>query len=579
MKHPFKGASRKFAAIAAISLVASVVPASVSSAAKVSASKQGGEITVGVFNRLLSTCYTPNAANSALGIMKSVFEGLVEQRSDGKIVPYLAESVTPSADYKTWTVKVRSGIKFHTGEALDAAAVVLNINTLIGLTYLSNPTGLGHTGGSTIPFTANIKGAQAVGTDTAVIALYNPQIDFLESLYGSGRFYMRAPSNILNATLCATKGAGTGPFMFQSTSAETNVVVKNPNYWRKDKDGNQLPYLDKITFKYVEQPSQRASGLRSGSLDAAMFTSVGEIKQIASVQADRNLQMILSPDDFYPTFWLNQAIEPFNNKNARLAFASAWDNATYYKLRNCYKGKCLGSIPESLVGPRNVMHNKAGFIKYDVKKAKEYAAAYKTETGKDLTFQLNADVSAESQANAKAAQQIFKKAGITTTILVEDTATQVSKAFPSTTDIVTKGAANPYQAYPVLLFEGTGTSFTMPFIQSNVFRAPGNGKLAITPLFAAIGAGLNVTRHKDSALDNLVWSALSDVTSARKTKLKAVTKYMQENAVLVATPTQQYGFGFTSELKGFDSFILASGGRGRPMTNAGVNWTGVYIEK
>ena len=578
MKHPFKGAARKFAAVSAIALVASVVPVSMSSAAKVQAPKQGGEITVGVFNRLLSTCYTPNAANSALGIMKSVFEGLVEQRADGRIVPYLAESVTPSADYKTWTVKVRPGIKFHTGEALDAAAVVLNINTLIGLTFLSNPAGLGHTGGSTIPFTANIRGAQAIGTDTVAIALYNPAIDFLESLYGSGRFFMRAPSNILNPTLCATKGAGTGPFMFESTSPETNVVVRNPNYWRKDKNGAQLPYLNKITFKFVEQPSQRASGLRSASLDAAMFTSVGEIKQIISVQSDRNLQMILSPDDFYPTFWPNQAIEPFNNKNARLAFAHAWDNDTYYKLRNCFKGKCLGKVPQSIVGTQNIMHNKAGFLKHDVKKAKEYAAAYKAETGKDLTFQLNADTSAESQANAKAAQQILKKSGINTTVLVEDIATQVAKAFPATAEIL-QGKLNPYQAYPVLLFEGRGTSFTLPFVQSNVFRAPGNGKLALTPLFSAIGAGLNVTRHRDAALDELVWSALSDVTKARTAKLKAITKYIQENAVLIPTPTQQYGFGFSKKLKGFDKFILASGGQGRPMTNAGVNWTGVYIEQ
>jgi len=43
-------------------------------------------------------------------------------------------------------------------------------------------------------------------------------------------------------------------------------------------------------------------------------------------------------------------------------------------------------------------------------------------------------------------------------------------------------------------------------------------------------------------------------------------------------PTTQYLFGFNKKLAGYDKFILASGGQGRAMTNAGPNWTGVYIE-
>jgi hypothetical protein len=35
----------------------------------------------------------------------------------------------------------------------------------------------------------------------------------------------------------------------------------------------------------------------------------------------------------------------------------------------------------------------------------------------------------------------------------------------------------------------------------------------------------------------------------------------------------------SKKLKGWDTFFLASGGRGIPMTNAGINYTGLYIEK
>ena len=581
MKHPFKGASRKFAAIAAISLVASVVPASMSSAAKVSAPKQGGDITVGIFNTMAPEgfCFG-NAANGAMGVMKTVYEGLLEQRSDGRIVPHLASALTPTPDYKTWVVKLRPGVKYHDGTDMNVANVILNLQALRGFVYFGAVAqGAGaavqHTVGSGIPFTSNIRDVRAVAADSLAIDLWNSQIDFPESLYASGRFFMRSSADLAPgaATKCVTKGSGTGPFMVSKYSQTDVTVVRNPNYWRKDKAGNALPYLNSINFKYVNQPTQRANGLRSGTLDAAMFTSAGEIKQIINVQANKNLRTIVSPDDYYAMNMFNTAIEPFNNRNARLAVFHAMDYQTFYRQRNCFQGKCVGSIPTSIVGRRNVMFNQQGFPKFDLAKAREYVAAYKKDTGKDLAFQLPADTSAESQASAKAYAQIMRRAGITVNILTQDTATITKTAFP------TPGTGvNTYQMYPTTLFEGTGTSFTLPFLQSNGFRAPGNLSTRAIPALALFGGAINPARFSDTTMDSLVWAAQFDTTSDRRNKLRAATKYIQENAMVQPMPTIQYVYGFASNMKGFDTFTLASGGRGRAMTNSGVNWTGVYIE-
>jgi len=69
-----------------LALAITAMASPTTNAAKVSAPTQGGDITVGIFNQLLSTCFSPNAANSALGVMRTVYEGLVEQRADGTIV-------------------------------------------------------------------------------------------------------------------------------------------------------------------------------------------------------------------------------------------------------------------------------------------------------------------------------------------------------------------------------------------------------------------------------------------------------------------------------------------------------------
>jgi ABC-type transport system substrate-binding protein len=224
------------------------------------------------------------------------------------------------------------------------------------------------------------------------------------------------------------------------------------------------------------------------------------------------------------------------------------------------------------------MYNKKGFITFDLAKAKEHAAKYKSATGKTLEFSQPVDPSAEAQASAKLFQQMMKKAGITMNISNEDTATITAKAFPSPDS----GKVNEYQLYPTTLFEGVGSEFTLPFLQSNSFANPNNSTLkglgALAPLFGAFGRVINPARFADPAQDALVWGA-QYATTDRQAKLKAVTEYVQKTAGVLPGPSLQYGFAFGAKVKGYDKYVLASGGRGKAVTNAGVNWVGVYIEK
>lgn len=587
MKHLFQGGRRKVAAVMAIALVASLSQVAPSSAAN-HLKKSGGEITVGIGNQLLTSCFSPNASNAALGVMRSVYEGFFEQQEGGRVVPYLAESMTPSADFKIWTMKIRPGIKFHDGTPLDVAAVITNVQATRGLyaagqiAARGQAAGLaaaGHTLSSGIPFAANIWKIDPVSADTVRFELWNGQVDFPESLYASGRQFIRAGSDLTNPTQCATAGKGTGPFMFQKLTANEVVVVRNPNYWRKDKDGVQLPYLDKITFKYVNQPAQRVRGLVSGTLDAAQFSSGGETKHLYNVKQNKNLTLAMSPPDYYAMSMFNHAIEPFNNLDARLAVSYAYDTRTIQRVRNTYKGLSYGEVPSSIVGSRNAMYNRAGFITFNLAKAKQHAAKYKAATGKNLTFSLPVDPSAETQATAKLIRQMMKTAGITMNLSTEDTATITAKAFPSPAS----GQVNSYQLYPTTLFEGTGTSFTLPFLQSNSFLAPNNRQLSLlgglAPLFGAFGRVINPARFADPQQDALVWGAQFETGATRNAKLKALTKYLQETAAVLPAPSLQYGAAFSAKVKGYNTYTLASGGRGKAITNAGPAWVGVYIQK
>jgi ABC-type transport system substrate-binding protein len=59
---------------------------------------------------------------------RTFFEPLMAiDATDGKPKPYLAQDVTHSADYQTWTVKLRPNITFTDGTPLNADAVTDNL--------------------------------------------------------------------------------------------------------------------------------------------------------------------------------------------------------------------------------------------------------------------------------------------------------------------------------------------------------------------------------------------------------------------------------------------------------------------
>ena len=60
-----------------------------------------------------------------------IYSGVTEIDRDGKLKPDLAESWTASDDVKTWTFKIRKGVKFHHGREADAEDVKATIERVI----------------------------------------------------------------------------------------------------------------------------------------------------------------------------------------------------------------------------------------------------------------------------------------------------------------------------------------------------------------------------------------------------------------------------------------------------------------
>ena len=549
-----------------LALAVSTVGVSGSSAAKVQAAKSGGSITVGIFDTFPGWGPKDNPANSALMAAKTIYETLFELNADGRYVPYLAASITPSADFKVWTLKLRDGITFHDGAKFDAAAVKANLDASNGVQILT--LGLARsacTAGTNLGFYSNILKNTVIDPLTLQINLHLANSEMPETLYASGRAFMRSPAQLTDPTKCGTTPIGTGPFKMSAWSQTELTVVKNTSYWRKDAAGVKLPYLDSIKFVYAKETAQRANGVKSGTFDAVQMTSASDSKQMLSLRKNSSFQKLNSGAFWYPSIWFNTTIAPFNVKECRLAVSAAIDRAQYVKVRQ----NGVGEIATSVVGKSSDLYNKAGFQGFDAAKAKTLATTCATALGKPLEFTYPTDTSSESQANATFLKNQLAKAGITMNIKVEETAVIIKNAFPQT-----------YQAMGLLLNEAKGAGFVMPFWVSNNFGPASPNPLTQIPTLAPLGKILNLSKTNDPALDAALFAARGEGNAAKKAALyKSATKIVQENGYSTAVSTTEYDMVVNKKLKGIDGLPLLSGGKAKSMANYGMNFTGVYIEK
>lgn len=326
----------------------------------------GGKLTVAVEAEVGNPWvpYTVNCDVACATRIRTVMEPLVVLDTNFKIQPFLAESLTPDATYTTWTIKLRPNIKFSDGTDWNADAALFNLDH-----YRASPL--------TGPILSYIKSDAKVDDLTYTITASGPwpALPYFMNGVVASPTWVKA---VEGKTGDPTKMVGTGPFVFDSyTPGQDLVVKKNPNYWRKDKFGNQLPYLDSIDLRVIADEDAREKALQSGDIDA-MQTDRGGVIADFRKQADK-FPMIELPqlgETGYILLHVDQA--PFDDVNARCAFAAAIDK----KGEDAAAGGGIHTIANGPFSPGEQGYlDDNGSLPFDPAKAKEYVAAYKAAHG------------------------------------------------------------------------------------------------------------------------------------------------------------------------------------------------------
>jgi peptide/nickel transport system substrate-binding protein len=100
------------------------------------------------------------------------------------------------------------------------------------------------------------------------------------------------------------------------------VLKRNPNYWRKDADGNQLPYLDGIDFLFMGEPSAQVEALRGGQVDYLIYLPTEYVKPLSE---DPNIVVYKKAANQHNVVHMRSDRKPFDDVRVRQAFRLAID--------------------------------------------------------------------------------------------------------------------------------------------------------------------------------------------------------------------------------------------------------------
>ena len=356
--------------------------------------ESGGAVAIGVAAE--TSGWNPATAQWAnLGtfyVANSIFDPLAVIDADGNPKPYLAESITASDDFMTWTIELRPGITFHNTEPLDAGAVKKNLDASVA----SPLTGL---------LLQAIQSVEVIDPLTVEVHLNTPWSMFALQLARQPG-YMAAPA-MIDDPEGAMHPVGTGPFTFESWVPSSVLKVrKNPNYWQ---DG--LPHLDSIEFRILPDSLSRESALASGDIDIAQLVEGDQFVSAEQAAAAGDLQVMTDEDSETDelAIVLNTAKEPFSDPIARRAVAHAIDRDALAEQTSA------GAFPPATGpfepgSPYFIDPTEAGWPAHDVAEATELADQYEREHGKPLAFSYT--TSTDSLARAQVIQAQMKEAGI-----------------------------------------------------------------------------------------------------------------------------------------------------------------------
>ncbi len=278
----------------------------------------------------------------------NVLEGLTKINLDGSITPLLAESWSIDPDGKSYTFKLRKGVKFHNGEAFDSADVKFSFE---------RSKAEGSTNKAKKAVFDNISRVETPDPFTVIVVLNQADGNFLFRM-GENTAVILDPKS---AATTATKPIGTGPYKFDVWAKGASVTLVKYDGYR-----NALAVkMKKVTFRFINEPAAQVAALLAGDIDG--IPRFGALQSLKQFQGDARFSVVAGGTEGKTIVSINNKKKPFDDVRVRRALAAAIDRKAVIDGSSEGYGKPIGS---------HMVPSDAGYIDltganpYDPEKAK-----------------------------------------------------------------------------------------------------------------------------------------------------------------------------------------------------------------
>ena len=334
------------------------------------------KVTVGILSEISGLYPTFEFDTDSVQVNSNIYEGLTILRN-GRVIPGLAKSWT-NPDTLTWRVRLREGVKFHSGDALKASDIKYSIDEAKkNETWVSNFVAL------------RLDSVEVLDEKTVELKTKNPDPTLLHWMI---LLFIISEDQVKRDGL--EKAVGTGPYKLASFGKKETTLQANADYWSGE------PKVKKLIYKQMEDDEALAAGLENGQLDIAMVThetNNGRLKQKGFQVTSSRLS------DIY-FIGLNNTKKPFDNPKTRKAVWLALNIPSLLVNSNL-----AGEVLSQFATPELIGYNRAlTKPKRDLQEAKRLL----TEAGYPQGFTVTLDAPIHRKAEAEEIKKQLAEVGI-----------------------------------------------------------------------------------------------------------------------------------------------------------------------
>jgi peptide/nickel transport system substrate-binding protein len=314
-----------------------------------------------------------------------LFNGLVQMDSDLNVIPAIATSWNISDDGLTYTFSLRNDVQFHKHKLFgkDSTRTV----TTFDFEYSFNRILDDKLASSGRWIFKSVESFKALNSESFVIKLKQPFPAFLSLL--TTKYCSVVPKEIVEhyGNDFRSNPIGTGPFQFKIWEENTKLVLrKHPNYFEKDTNGENLPYLEAVAITFLPDKQSEFLQFVQGNIDFLNSLDPSYQDEILNASGQlrenytENVNMISGP--YLNTEYLGIYIGDSTNVSSHHLLRKAMNYSFDRQKMITYLRSGIGSpaihgfIPKGLPGFDNIK----GFS-YQPELAKELVQQYTQETG------------------------------------------------------------------------------------------------------------------------------------------------------------------------------------------------------